>query len=158
MKTRNLALIGIMIALSVVLSYVKVPSPTNSVALDALPAFALAGILGPVYGGIVGVFGHFATAANSGFALGIQSHLIICVIMYFAAYGFGFFYQKGQKILAILAGVFINVVVSLAVFTLMYGTGFLAAMWLTLTFASLFNVVFGFIVIEPVKKAINLKQ
>ncbi len=155
MKTRNITITAIMIALSFVLAFVKVPSPTGSVALDALPAFALAGILGPVYGGIVGFFGHIATAANSGFFLGVHSHILIGLIMFASAYAFGFFYDKGMKILAVLSAFSINVVVSLAIFTYLNGVGFLTMMWAPLTVGAAINIILGLVVVGPVKKALS---
>lgn len=154
MKTKNITITAIMISLSFVLAYVKVPSPTGSVALDALPAFALAGILGPIYGGIVGFFGHIATAANSSFYLGLHSHLMIAGLMFIAAMGYGYFYEK-SKILAIVVAFFVNVVLSLAIFTVLNGRGFFELMWAPLSVGALINIIFATVVVEPVKKAIK---
>lgn len=156
MKTKELVLIALMIALSVILSYVKIPSPTGSVALDALPAFALAGVLGPVAGGIVGFFGHLATAANSGFGLGIVLHLVIAVSMFISAYSFGVFYKKGQYVIAVLVGILTNVCLSLPFVAYFIGTSIVIAILPGLIVGAIINVVLGFIVIEPIKKAVNL--
>jgi len=156
MKTKELVLIALMIALSVILSYVKIPSPTGSVALDALPAFALAGILGPVAGGVVGLFGHLATAANSGFGLGIILHLVIAVSMFISAYSFGAFYKKGQYVIAVLIGILTNVCLSLPFVAYFIGTSIVVAILPGLIVGAIINVVLGFIIIEPIKKSINL--
>lgn len=155
MKTKELTILALFIALSVVFSLVKVPSPTGSVALDAMPAFVAAGVLGPVAGGIVGFFGHLATAANSGFYLGLPSHFIIGGVMFVACYAYGFFYAKKNLVMAIGSAFFINVVLSLIPFTMMYGMGFFNAMWLPLSIGCIINVVIATVVIKPLKKAIK---
>ena len=53
----------------------------GSIALDALPAFLGALLLGPFWGAAVGVLGHLLTALTSGFPFGLPAHLLIAAMM-----------------------------------------------------------------------------
>lgn len=87
------AVTGIFIALAVVGSLIKFPSPTGTVAMDSLPGFFA--VLAFGYGvGIIAIgFGHLATSATVGFPLGTL-HLFIAVLMGVAAILFRVIYTK----------------------------------------------------------------
>src|SRR5665648_13939 len=74
-RTARLALFS---ALSVVGSFIKIPSPVGSLAFDSFPGFFVALFFGPAEGALVSGLGHLATAATSGFPLGIL-HIPIAV-------------------------------------------------------------------------------
>lgn len=121
MKTKNLVLTALFIALSFVGAYIKV---MGTVAFDSMPAFLGALIIGPVYGGIIGALGHFLTALTSGFPLSIPVHLITMGGMAVTMIAFSVVYKRVSKsngllamILSLIVGVVINGPLTLLVLT-----------------------------------------
>lgn len=112
LNVKTLVIMALCIALSFVLSFVKLG---GSIAFDALPAFFAAILLGPVFGGIVGFFGHMFTALSSGFMFTLPIHLVIAVMMFVSCYVFGLVYKKTNAIVAIIVGILMNGPVSLGV-------------------------------------------
>ena len=110
--TIRTARLAIFSALSVVGSLIKIPSPIGSLAFDSFPGFFVALLFGPTEGALVSGLGHLATAATSGFPLGIL-HIPIAIGMALAAAAIGFL-NKVHKSLAVIpalgAGVAINTV------------------------------------------------
>lgn len=107
-KTKKLVLMGLFIALSVVCAFIKIPSPTGTVALDAMPAYAAGVLLGGIPGAVVGFLGHIATSLNAGFPLTLPVHLIIAVVMAITVYLFSFTYEKTNIFFASIVGTIIN--------------------------------------------------
>ena len=52
-----------------------------SIGFDSSPAFVGALLLGPVAGAVLGALGHLATAASTGFPLGVPIHVAVAIIM-----------------------------------------------------------------------------
>lgn len=86
---KRIARMAIFIALSVVGAFIKIPSPTGTVAMDSCPGFFSALAWGYVEGGIIIALGHIATAASVGFPLGVL-HILIALLMTVAAALFRF--------------------------------------------------------------------
>ena len=72
---RRIATIAIMMALSVVATFIPIPSPSGTIALDLSPAYFMALYAGPINGAIVAIFGHMAVAVRAGFPLGVPVHI-----------------------------------------------------------------------------------
>ena len=83
LDVKRLVVMALCIALSFVGSFLKI---SGTIAFDALPAFYAAIVLGPLFGGIVGFFGHFFTALSSGFPFTLPIHLVIAVSMFFSCF------------------------------------------------------------------------
>jgi uncharacterized membrane protein len=154
MNTKKIAIIGVLIALSVVGSFLVVPSPAGTVAFVSLPGYVAAGLFGPIIGGIVGSLGHLINAGVKSFALGIPSHLIIAGFMFLAMAVYGFMYKK-NKILAIVLATLVNGPLSLVPFYFMVGPGFAIGMIVPLTVASLANTLLATLIIPSLKKVTN---
>jgi riboflavin transporter len=106
-RTARLAIFS---ALSVVGSLIKIPSPVGSLAFDSFPGFFVALFFGPAEGAIVSGIGHLATAATSGFPLGIL-HIPIAIGMALAAVAIGLLNKIHKSlgvIVALATGVAIN--------------------------------------------------
>jgi len=86
---RRVARVAILVALSGVGAFIKIPSPTGTVALDAAPGYLAAVAFSPLEGGVVGALGHLISAATAGFPLGLPIHLIIAAEMFVFAWLFG---------------------------------------------------------------------
>ncbi|MDR5694477.1 MAG: ECF transporter S component [Armatimonadota bacterium] len=98
--------VALLIATSAVGAYLKIPSPTGTVALDSLPGYFAAAALGIPEGMTVGAAGHLFSAWSVGFPLG-GLHLGIALEMaaYVAVFGFLF---RSSRPLAVLAAILLN--------------------------------------------------
>src|SRR5690554_4007232 len=86
-KTRRLVYTAILVALSFVGAQVKI---MGSIALDSLPAFFAALLLGPTSGAIVGGLGHLLTAMTSGFPMTLPIHILLIFTMGFVCCLYGY--------------------------------------------------------------------
>ena len=98
MQTKDLVLIGILIALSFVLSLVTFNG--GSIALDSAPAFLATFLFKDFKGPIVGCIGHMMSASTSGFALTLPVHLAISIAMFVMLYLAVLVARKFNNILA----------------------------------------------------------
>jgi len=145
-KTRQLAIMGLLVALSAVGSFIKIPSPTGTVALDSAPGYLAAYLLGGSEGAIVASFGHLLTAVTAGFPLGLPIHAIIALQMAAFAYIFAWIIKKGNQspgaiVAAVSAATLLNGIVAPLLLIPFFGMGFFVAMVLPLTIASLINIL-----------------
>jgi uncharacterized membrane protein len=85
---RLLSILTVFVAASAAGALVKIPSPLGSIALDSLPGYFSAAFYGPLVGALVGSVGHIASAATSGFPLGVL-HIAVAVqmVIWCSAYG-----------------------------------------------------------------------
>ncbi len=105
--TLRIVRIAVCAALSVVGSFIHLPSPVTSVAFDSAPGFFAALYFGPLEGFCVFGFGHLATAVVSDFPLGIL-HLPIAAGLAVAGAVVGVINRKWSFIPAVAAGVALN--------------------------------------------------
>ena len=106
-RTLRVVRIAVFAALSVVGSFIHLPSPVPSVAFDSTPGFFAALYFGPLEGFCVFGIGHLATAVVSGFPLGVL-HLPIAVGLAFAGAAVGAINQRSNLIPAVAVGIAIN--------------------------------------------------
>lgn len=106
-RTLRVVRIAVFAALSVVGSFIHLPSPVPSVAFDSAPGFFAALYFGPLEGFCVFGLGHLATAIVSGFPLGIL-HLPIAVGLAFAGAAVGVVNRRWNYPSAVATGVVIN--------------------------------------------------
>lgn len=162
-QTLRIVLMAIFVALSIVGSLVKL---SGTIALDSMPAFLAASLLGPLYGAIIGFIGHLATALTSGFPLSIVVHLIIAVVMFIVAYVYGWIIKKAilgsfaNYTIAAIAAVVLNGVGAPAVLMLLpaFGMEFFAAMLMPLVLGSAVNVVLAVILQQTLGRIRSVKQ
>lgn len=156
MQLRKMILLGMIIALSVVGAMIKVPiGSLGTLAFDSMPAFVLSGLIGPLYGGLAGGFGHMVTAYLAGFPLGLPVHLLIAFMMILSVACFGLVYRRVGKFPGIVAGVLMNGVVSLLPFIPILGMGFVLGSMLPLILVSLANILIAVAVITVLSKALK---
>lgn len=108
--TYRLARTSVFCALSVVGSFIHLPSPVQTVALDSAPGFLAALIFGPFDGAVVSAVGHLATSVINGFPLGIL-HLPIAFGLGVAGASIGILNRINYRwnlVLALVTGVLIN--------------------------------------------------
>ncbi len=110
--TWRIARMAIFTALSVVGSFLKIPSPVGSLAFDSAPGFFVALFFGPLEGALVCGLGHLATAFVSGFPLGVL-HVPIALGMALAGAAIGLLKKLNKSwgfLPALAVGVVINTV------------------------------------------------
>jgi uncharacterized membrane protein len=106
-RTLRVIRIAAFAALSVVGSFIHLPSPVPSVAFDSAPGFFAALYFGPLEGFCVFGFGHLATAVVSDFPLGIL-HLPIAAGLALAGAAVGVVNRRWSVIPAVATGIAIN--------------------------------------------------
>lgn len=160
MKTKNLVLASLFIALSFIGANIKI---MQTIAFDSMPAFLGTLILGPFYGAIIGALGHFLTALTSGFPLTVPVHIVIMIGMALTMISFGYTYKyfsiKSKPIGSISAAI-VAVIVNGPVLTLLtapllipvMGKVGLIAMLPILCGASALNAVIALVVYKYIPK------
>jgi uncharacterized membrane protein len=109
-KTLRVARLSLFSALSVVGSFIHLPSPIQTVAFDSAPGFFAALYFGALDGALISGIGHICTALINGFPLGIL-HLPIALGMAIAGGLMGLVNKANYKwsfIPATVSGVAIN--------------------------------------------------
>lgn len=154
---RRVARMATFIALSVVGAFIKIPSPTGTVAMDSCPGYFSALAWGYAEGGIVIALGHIATAASVGFPLGVL-HILIAMLMIVAAALF----RLGRAIapsrwgldivMPVLLGGTFNGLMALLLAPLL-GWGLAVAVTPSLLVASYINTIVASVTFSTVKKA-----
>jgi uncharacterized membrane protein len=112
MKTRKLVLTALFIALSFVGANLKI---MDTIAFDSMPGFLGSIILGPIYGALIGVLGHFLTAVTSGFPFTVPVHLVTMLGMGVTMLAFGFIFKHFSSknyILAVVLSLIVAVVIN----------------------------------------------
>lgn len=153
LNTALLVKISLLVALSVVGSYIKFPGPVGSIALDSLPGYLGVITLGGPAGALVLVLGHLLSALNSGFVLG-PIHFLIAVIMGFCGLVFSYLIKKNIYF-AVAITTFINGVVSAAVLIPFFGSAFFYGTAPVLTVASLVNISLAAVIAKYLKNKVG---
>ncbi|KQL38988.1 hypothetical protein AN960_11875 [Bacillus sp. FJAT-25509] len=161
MNTKKIVLLSLFIALSAVLSNIKI---FYSIAFDSLPAFLAAMLISPIAGGIVGALGHLLTAITSGFPFTVPVHLFIAVQMLVIVWIFGVLFKKMNQYIAMIVAIILNGPVATLLsglliaylnhsFTVKTVSSFFILMVVPLTLASAANIVLAFILQKVMRRA-----
>ncbi|MEH7451537.1 ECF transporter S component [Gottfriedia acidiceleris] len=161
MNTKRIVLLSLFIALSAVLSNIKI---VYSIAFDSLPAFLAAMLISPIAGGIVGALGHLLTAITSGFPFTVPVHLFIALQMLVIVWIFGVLFKKMNQYLAMVVAIILNGPVATLLsglliaylnhsFTAKTISSFFILMVVPLTLASAANIILAFILQKVMKRA-----
>ncbi|MEG6535330.1 ECF transporter S component [Caldibacillus thermoamylovorans] len=140
MNAKKISLFGIFLALAVVGASIKIPAVIASVALDMVPALIGTVVLGGRAGGCIAFFGHLLSALIGGMPLG-PFHVLIAVEMAVLVWVFGYFYQKGKRVLGGVLFVVGNTFLASLPFLFIIGTGFYVGMIPSLCIGSLLNTI-----------------
>jgi uncharacterized membrane protein len=161
LNTKRIVLLSLFIALSAVLSNIKI---VYSIAFDSLPAFLAAMMISPIAGGIVGALGHLLTAITSGFPFTVPVHLFIAIQMLVIVWVFGVLFKKMNQYIAMVVAIILNGPVATLLsglliaylnhsFTVKTVSSFFILMVVPLTLASAANIVLAFILQKVMKRA-----
>ncbi|MBU7042423.1 MAG: ECF transporter S component [Theionarchaea archaeon] len=153
-SAKRIALMGIFAALSLAGSFIKIPSPIGSPALDSAPGYFSAVAFGTMEGCIVAILGHLLTSMNAGFPLGML-HVLIALGMGICAVLFRSIYQKLNILLACISTILLNGIVLPLLVIPFYGVGFYWILLPSIFLASILNIcIAGFIYIKIKDKII----
>ncbi|PET40917.1 ECF transporter S component [Bacillus sp. AFS001701] len=161
LNTKRIVLLSLFIALSAVLSNIKI---VYSIAFDSLPAFLAAMLISPIAGGIVGALGHLLTAITSGFPFTVPVHLFIAIQMLVIVWIYGVLFKKMNQYIAMVVAIILNGPVATLLsglliaylnhsFTAKTISSFFILMVVPLTLASAANIVLAFILQKVMKRA-----
>lgn len=159
--TKMIVMMGLFIGMSAAGAYIKIPNPvTSSIALDSLPAYMAALVLGGGPGAAVGFLGHMLSAALGGFPLSLPIHLLIAVEMSVIMFVFSFIAKKFNLVISVIIGILLNGIVSPAVLIFIPGMGlpaFLGSL-IPLTAASVLNIIVAAVVYYSIRNSSIVKN
>ncbi|SHI92088.1 alpha-ribazole transporter [Dethiosulfatibacter aminovorans DSM 17477] len=110
-STESLVYLAVLIALSYIGSLIKI-GPGGSIALDSMPAFFAALLMGPSAGAVVGFIGHLLTAATGGFPFTIPIHFIVAFEMAAICWIFGIMAERMNIVIPAVTATVLNGVVA----------------------------------------------
>ena len=145
--TRRLVVTGLLIALSVIGSYVKFGP--FSIALDSAAGFVAALLLGPAAGALVCFLGHLTVAGLTGFPLTPLFHLFTALAMAGVGAAGGLTARRFGPWPAAVVMVLANGFAAPLLLSLLpnpLGAGLLAVLWLPLTLAASANALVAVLV------------
>ncbi|MEW6662959.1 MAG: ECF transporter S component [Bacillota bacterium] len=153
MSTKTIARMGLFIALSVVGAFIKIPSPTGTVALDSAPGFFAAAAFGGGEAALIIALGHLVSSGIVGFPLTLPIHLLIAGQMAAFAYLFGFLVRKTTGYVAVPVTTLANGVLAPLSMVPIFGWPFFVGMVIPLLVGSLVNILLAFLVYRTMAKA-----
>ncbi len=138
--TKRLARMGLMLALSILGAFIKIPSFLGTPALDSAPGYFSAAAFSKREGAWVAALGHLVTALVVGFPLGLPIHLFISLQMAIFAAIFGYFSAKVNILVAVTVAVLLNTVVAPLMLVPILGWPVFYGLLLPLLVASTLNI------------------
>ncbi len=154
MKTKKLAVMGVLIALSFVGSMIKIPSPIGTIGFDSTAGFFAVLYLGYVPGTIVIALGYLTIAASASFPLGLLT-IVVAGEMMATAVAFRFFFKMNFGLGIGIATILNGVVAPLVVLPL-GGWGLYVGLVPPLVIASFANLFIASIVYSAIGKRLPL--
>lgn len=154
-RTRELTRLALLIALSAVGAFIKIPGPTGTTALDALPGYLAAFLFSPGAGALVAALGHLASAATAGFPLTVPIHLVIALEMAGCAALAGVTARRFGKVAGVVVAVICNGVVAPGILTFVPSPvteGLFMALLAPLLIAATLNAVGGAVVAAALRR------
>lgn len=153
-KTKTLTLTAMFAALAVVGSFIKIPVPPGTAALDSTAAFISMAFLPAPFAAVAGAIGHLATALTSGFPLSLPIHLLIAVEMAIVAGVAALFYRKGLRKSAWIWIVIANGILSPLPYYFIISPAMYVAVAPGILIATALNVVVSLILLPILQKII----
>lgn len=158
MDINKLTLVALFVAFSVIGSYIMLPGPIGSVALDSAPGFIASIILGGGSGALVLGLGHILTAVRAGLPLG-PIHIIIALLMAGIGPVYSYLWKKYNHLLAGLTAVILNGIVINGFLIPILGLPFFISMIPVLTIGASFNIITASFVVKVLERRfINVEE
>lgn len=147
-RTQKLVRMAVFVALCGVGAFIKIPSPTGTVALDSLAGYMAAALIGGWGGAVVGALGHMFSAWSVGFTMSLPIHLYIAAQMALFVSVFGYLFRKEQKLLAIITAIILNGVLAPLSLIPIFGVGFAIGMVPFLAVGSAINILMASVLVQ----------
>ena len=134
-----------------------------SIGFDSSPAFVGALLLGPVAGAVLGALGHLATAASTGFPLGVPIHVAVAIIMAATGASIGYIRKRMTSsvsyVVGGILGYIVNVGIGLAVISwVMESVGVVLFLVVPLSLAYVVNYVGAALVVSQLNRLFGGKR
>lgn len=153
MKLKYMTLTALMAGLCVIGSFIKIPGPLGSAALDSAPAFISAAILPPIFAGITGLIGHLASALSSGMPMG-PLHLIVALEMLLIVWGFAKLHRNNNHLIKWIYLLLMNGIVAPLPFYFLISPAFYIGAVPSLLIATSINVILTILVMPVISKVV----
>lgn len=154
MKIKDITLIGLMIALSFILSYIKF---FGSIALDSLPAFLALLVWKDRKTAYIAAMGHMFTAISSGFPFGMITHILIALLMFVTMWIASILIVKSSQKIALLFVYISNaLIMPLCIFIAIdWSLSLYITLVSALSVAVVINIVLALVLYRPVVRYTN---
>ncbi|WP_423363537.1 ECF transporter S component [Mycoplasma sp. P36-A1] len=153
MKTRDITIVGLLIAISFILANIKI---MGSIALDSAPAMLAVFLYKDYKGAIIAMFGHILSAALAGFPLTLPVHIVIMLSMGLMMAFSSLIYKKTNSIIITVIFMFIfNTFISPAAMFIVvpFDPAVYTVLLIPLGQATIANIAIALLVLKPIKKA-----
>lgn len=155
MKSKKMALISLLVAMTAIGAALKIPAIIGSVALDAFPALLAAALLGSPAGAIVGGMGHLLSALLGGMPLG-PLHFVVAVEMAFLAFVFSLFYRNRKRWKAGILFILGNTFAAPLPFLFLMGKAFYLSIVPSLFIGSILNTTIALLIVPRLSPIVEL--
>lgn len=161
MNIRKMTVYALLIALCAIGG--QIHFGVYSIGFDSSPAFVGALMLGPVAGAVLGALGHLATAASTGFPLGVPIHAAIGLVMAGTGASIGYITKRMTSsfsyVVSGIVGYVINVGIGIAVIAWMMQSIEVAAfIFVPLSLAYALNYVGAALVVSQLNRVFGGKR
>lgn len=109
--SKSLRTVVVFTVVSIAMSLIKIPGPAGSAALDSASGFFAAMYFSPLVGAVVGLLGHFGTAATSGFPFG-GLHIYVAIQMFVWCWLLGKIVRVKRNVFYLILGCIVMVVLN----------------------------------------------
>lgn len=154
MKTKDITIMALLIALSCILANFKF---LGSIALDSCPAMLAVFLYKDYKGAVIAMIGHIVSAGLAGFPYGLPSHIMIMIGMGVMMILSSMLYKKTNNLIITIIFMFIfNTFISSTFIWVITGVNIPAyvALLPILGQATIANLVIAALVYKPIKKAV----
>lgn len=155
MKTKDLAIIALLIALSFVLSFFKF---FGSVAMDSVPAFLALLLWRDYKAGVIAGMGHMFSAISSGLPFGLFTHLLIAILMFITFYLAALLLNKKIHLTFVLIYIYIlnAIIMPFVIFiTITFSVKLYLTIMIALSIAVIINMIVALILYQLLAKVIK---
>jgi uncharacterized membrane protein len=149
-KTRILAEIAILSAISGIGAMIPIPSPIGSIALDSFPGYFMALWRGAFSGALVCAIGHLLSSIRAGFPLGLL-HIAIALLMATVGIIIAIVKNRFGVITGLISGIILNTI-GVVIVVPVLGWGAIIVITPILFLASLVNAIIAGIIYKILVK------
>ncbi len=156
MRWKHFTLTAMIVGLSVIGSFIKIPTGIGSLALDSAPVLVSVIFLQPLFSSTAAIIGHVASALNSGFPLG-PFHLLIALEMFIIVYIFAKLHQAKYNRLKWLFFIIANGILASLPFYFIISPAFFIGIVPMLLATTIINAIIAAVLMPSIKPLLAKK-